>query len=326
MKKSTLTGIFLILVLGFFPFCTKKSAAPETGSAKLEDMLKLIPMDVQAVFAVDLHKAMSTEFVDKSLKEEKNYEEYQKFIKETGIDPKQDIFFLVAALTKGVSGEKQKGVVLLNMKYDKDLILNKIREDKGGITEEDYNGITIYKVEEEKDDNTGAFLDSSNVVFGSEKEVKAVIDVFQKKGENVFKNPELAALIDQSNKSALFWGAIIIPPDTMKQAATQNPMLSSLESVKSATIFFDYQNKTLEAEIKIMSPDEAQNQKVVELLNGFKAMGSMAAAKDPNVGELLEKIKISSAPDHVKIYAKIPESLIDKLQKEKKKEETGEQD
>ena len=62
-----------------------------------------------------------------------------------------------------------------------------------------------------------------------------------------------------------------------------------------------------------MSDDEAQNQQIVDLLSGLKAMGAMAATKDPNVGELLNKIDISSTPDFVKIYANVPEELINKL-------------
>lgn len=50
-------------------------------------------------------------------------------------------------------------------------------------------------------------------------------------------------------------------------------------------------------------------------------MGAMAAAKKPEVGELLDKLEISSGPDHAKIYASIPEDLINKIKSEAKKSE-----
>jgi hypothetical protein len=39
----------------------------------------------------------------------------------------------------------------------------------------------------------------------------------------------------------------------------------------------------------------------------------MAAAQKPELGELLNKIEISSTEDHVKIYCSLPEELINKL-------------
>jgi hypothetical protein len=65
-------------------------------------------------------------------------------------------------------------------------------------------------------------------------------------------------------------------------------------------------------------------------LNGFKALGAGAAAKEPLLGELLNKIEISSEADHVKINASIPEELLrnlsEKLKGEKAKPETEKQD
>ena len=47
----------------------------------------------------------------------------------------------------------------------------------------------------------------------------------------------------------------------------------------------------------------------------------MAATEKPEIGELINKIDITSTADHVKIYASIPEDLINKLKEIEKKEE-----
>jgi hypothetical protein len=73
-----------------------------------------------------------------------------------------------------------------------------------------------------------------------------------------------------------------------------------------------------------MSSDEEKNKQVAEMLNGFKAMGSMAASQKPEIGELINNIEVTSASDHVKIYAKIPEELINKLKAAKEAEEKQE--
>jgi len=144
-----------------------------------------------------------------------------------------------------------------------------------------------------------------------------MIDTYQKKTESVLKNEELAPLIKQTNQDALFWATVLIPPEALEQATSANPMLSSFVGINAASLYFDYKNKNIIAEIKVTGGDEAKNQQIVDVLNGFKAMGAMASTKDPNVGLLLEKIEISSSADHVKVYANVPEDLISKLSSKK---------
>jgi len=80
------------------------------------------------------------------------------------------------------------------------------------------------------------------------------------------------------------------------------------------------------AEIKAMSPDGDKNKNMADALNGFKAMGAMAASKEPELGELMNRIEIVSAADHVKISAVIPEALIESLgQKAMKQKEEGQE-
>ena len=102
-------------------------------------------------------------------------------------------------------------------------------------------------------------------------------------------------------------------------------MLGAFSDIRSIILSFDYKDKNVLAEIKAMSPDEAKNKQMADALNGFKALGAGAAAKEPLVGELLNKIEIGSASDHVKISANIPEALIQNLsQKMKVKRPQGE--
>ena len=325
MKKFTVIGIALIFALFSFVSCGKKSSAPKAGSASVTAMLSLIPVDAKGVCFVDFHKAMNTEIASKTIKEDKNYQKYQEFNKETGIDPQKDVYFVTIALTEAMEQEKTKGAVIINLKYDKDALLSLFRkkaaEEEQELQEGEYNGVMIYAWKENKEEKPYfSFLDDSNIIAGNEVEVKSVIDVSQKKKENVFKNEALSALMEKTNKNALVWGSVLIPQGAMNKIASQNPMLSSLEALNAASSYFDYKNKNIIAEIKVMSSDETKNQQVADLLKGLKAMGGMAAAKKPEVGELMNKIEISSTSDHVKIYASIPEELMNKLKEIEEKE------
>ena len=161
----------------------------------------------------------------------------------------------------------------------------------------------------------GAFLDASNIAVGPEKEVKAVIDVLKKKGENVTSNTELMAQIKGVNKNAMAWGVFAFKAEDVKKMVEATPMLSSLASLKAIILAFDYSNKVLDMEIKAVTSDAGKNKDIADMLNGFKAMGSMAVGGKPEIGELLGKIEITSASDNVRIHAALPEELLNKLGK-----------
>lgn len=156
-------------------------------------------------------------------------------------------------------------------------------------------------------------MDSSNIVIGSEAEVKTVIDIAQKKADNLYKNEGLTDLLAKTEKEGILWGAFLIPEKAVEEAASENPMMSSFKAVRAATLLFDYKNQNIIADIRLMSTDEESNKKIADALNGFKALGAMAAGEKPELGELLNKIEISSTADHVKLYCSLPEELLNKL-------------
>lgn len=326
MRKNAAISIIICLTLFTFISCGKKTGAPTAGTASAEDMLSLIPVDVEGVFFVDVNHAMSTEIAANEIREDEGYQKYQEFIEKTGIDPQKDIYFVAGAIKKITEDEKgeEKGVAIINLKYNKETLLpmiqEKVQEEGRELVEEDYNGFTLYTMWEEKKAVSFSFIDESNIVAGEGVIVKSVLDVLQKTKENVFKNEDLSALINETNTDAMFWAAILFHPETVEKLTQGNPMLSDLEGVKALSLYFDYKGKNIIAEIKIKGGEEAKNKQIAELLTGLKALGSMAAGEKPEVGELMNKIEITSGVDHVKIYASLPEDLINKLKEEKEDE------
>lgn len=325
MKRITAIGLVAFLALFSFTACKKEAEAPEAGTAEATDMLSLLPIDVQGVFFVDVHKAMSTEFATKMIQKDENYQKYQEFVQMSGIDPQKDIYFLAAGLAGPIGGQEQEVAAVVNLKYDRDavigLIQQKLEEEGQELQIEEYYGYTIHKTWQEGEAGAFAFIDDSNIVVGNELPVKSVLDVLNKTRDNVLKNEKLSALLEKTNKEAMFWGAMLIPAETMEQAASANPMVAALKSINAVAMYFDYKNQNIIAEIVAMSPDADSNKQVAEALTGIKSFGAMAAGEKPEIGELLNKIEISSGADHVKIHAEIPEELIQKLQQEKAKEE-----
>jgi hypothetical protein len=322
MKRTAVLGLVVLTLVGFVA-CGKK-ASTEAGSATAESLLNLLPKGTNGVIVLDMHGIMATESFAKALAEEKNKEKYDTFIKETGIDPKNDIYYLVVGLRPAREGRREYGgAFLANLRYNKDILLAKLREtakkeDGREIKEETYNGVTLYSgLEAQAKGRTtvAAFLDDSNIVLGSDVVVKSVIDIKQGRGENLAANAEMQKVIKAANTKALVWGGFAIPPDMMKKAAASNPMLQSLESMSGLILAFDYRNRALTAEIKGLGGDAEKNKNLADMLTGFKAMGGAAAAQNPDLGEVLNRVVIGASADSVSISANIPQDLLDTLQK-----------
>ena len=372
MKKFAVIGITAIFALCSFTSCEEGLFVSKAGPANAENALKLIPKDVMAVFFIDIHRVMTIEFINNLIKEKEKDEtsdeltDFQEFKAKTGIDPEKDINFIVGAITGKTKKGKEDGVGIINLTYNKDLLLSTIKEElakekeeehekqaeeeegeeegeeEHELIEEEYNGFTIYTVrEEEEEEEHGeeekehgkkhekggsfSFLDESNIAVGDKNSVKSVIDVLQKKKENVFKNEGFSSLLTKIDKDAIFWGAALIPSEEINKAISEKPELIILEAVNAASVSLGYKNKNIIADIKIMSSDPIKNQELADNLNGYKSMAALIQIQDLNMAEILDRIEITSFPDHVKIYTSFPEDLpqtiIDKLKMEKTKEE-----
>ena len=315
MKKIAVwTLTFALAVVGF-------SACKSAAVSKTDEILTWLPQSAMGVVVVDVKRAMSTEFVDKSIKENKEYAKYQEFVKETGIDPQRDVYTVGVALMSEPDAEgkpKAQPGVAINMTYKKDVLLAKLKEKATGVTEQDYNGVTIYGMKDKEDEAKppmfGAFFDDTHILFGTETTIKAMIDTAHKKAGNAAKSEVLVPLMKTVNKNAMLWAAISIPKELAAEAE-KSPMTADLKSIKALLMSFDYRDKALQLEIKGIGADADTNKKLADTLNGFKALGSMAGGEKPEIGELIDKIEITSAPDNIKIFANLPDALLTKLSK-----------
>ena len=321
MKKFAVLGLSFLLILSVFSACSKKPSIPKAGSATADDMLTLLPKNSGGVVVVDVHRAMTTDIAQKMIKENKEYQKYQEIISEIGVDPQKDVFFVAVGVSAEMKQNASSAVGVVNLKYNKDKLLAAIKKQESNLEEKTYEGIAMFSSPKEGEKRVfGAFLDESNILIGPEKEVQAVVDIVKKKAESIIKNKEMMALIKGVNRKAMLWSAFLLPAEQMKTMAEGNPMLSNLQFIKSLSLYFDYKNKGLEAEIKAVGTDEKKNKEVADFLNGLKGLGGLTGSQKPELGELLSKIEISSAADFVKIYANIPQDLLDKLSQEAQKQ------
>ncbi len=322
--EKTVVGLLTRSLAASFTACGKKAGIPVAGSATAEDMLTLIPKNVQSVFVIDVHRGMNIPFVDKALKTGEEAEKYKEAIAKIGLDPQKDVYFAAIGIAQTVDAEGKsipQGAGVINLKYDPDKILEQIKKENPEIKEEVYEGVKIFTVpEKEGAPMFGAFLDASNAALGTEAGVKAVIDVMKGKAESVVKNAEIMKLVKTGNTKALVWNITTFTPEQINKMTETTPMLASLKSLQAATMYIDDKNKGLQIEIKALSSDAAKNKEIADMLTGFKALGAMGSSEKPEIGEFLNKIEISSSPDNVKLFVDMPEALLDKLGQDMEKQ------
>lgn len=322
MKRHSLV-VSVMILFAFLVSCTNQGSV-KAGSATAESLLQLIPKDARGVIMVDIHKSLTTDMGQKTLADPKAKAKLDEFVQKSGIDPAKDLYFLAVAITGTGAAGAPEGVAILNLKYNKEALLAKLKAEAKGLQEETYNGVTIYKnldgEEARGGSPEGAFLDESNIALGTDAGIKAVIDLRQKKGESIVKSAEMAPILKNVNKSAICWIAFAVPPELAKKAA-ENPMLKAVEGVTGLTVAFDTMNKDFTADFRTMGGTKEQNTNLANMLTGLKAMGATYASKEPAVGQVLNAIEITSGDNFVKLYARVPAEVMEQLQK--KAEEMG---
>jgi len=325
MKKFIVGSLSLAVLIAAFAACGGKPGLPVAGSAKADDMLTLIPKTAEGVFVIDLKRMLNIAFVDESLKTGDDAAKYKEFIEKTGIDPQKDVFLAAIGISQAAGAEGKpaaQAAGVVNLKYDQAKVLAAIKEKSPELQESVYEGVPIFTAPETDGSAPvyGAFLDDSNIAVGVEAGVKSIIDVFKGKAESALKNSTLMDLVKTANKTALAWSVFSFSPEQIKQMTESTPMLQSLDALKALMIYVDDKNKGLQAEIKAISSDAAKNKELADMLTGLKAMGSMGVSEKPEMGELLNKIEISSGADYIKIFVDLPEALMKKLGEEAKKQ------
>lgn len=316
MKKNMTYGFTLIfLVIFLFPTCNENAKVWKSGVTSAESVMTLLPADIQGVFMIDVNRAMMTKFAIKTINEKDNYLKYHDFVSETGLDPQKDIYWVGIALTGLPEKNGQEGAAVISMAYDQERLLAGLKKENPGMRDIIYNGVTVHTGMKGRGSKPGsaAFLDETHAVFGTETMVKAVIDVYLKKEDNVFKNEPLSWVIEKTNQDAMAWGAFAVSPDDMKAAAPRNSMMGHFQEFHAMTMFFDYRDMTFDMEVRFWGGDQNKNRQLADILTGFKALGVTAAAENPDIGNLLNRFDILAAPDFVTIQAAVPEDLMQKL-------------
>jgi hypothetical protein len=332
MKKIFL-AFSIILLLGMLFIgtgCGEKGASVSQGGV---DMYSLIPADASGIFSINFKKIAGLEIYDKLIeevqkeskkKEGEIFENYQDFITKTGIDPKKDIHFMVAAPFGELEGKDVDFAVVLNLNYDKVKILGLLKESKKEFTEEQYKDITLFKsLDDNKKEICFSFLNKNMIAAGNPAKVKQIVDLSKGEGKSILDSETMKPYLEQFKPDSIISFAFGLPEKVRTKQQTGSPFKMDLSKAEAVWGYVKYDSETWAGEMKLVSPNGEGNKELVNNLNMFKGMGAMAG---PEVAELLNNITLTSSADDITLKFSITNELLEKLQqkaKEKAQSKTG---
>jgi hypothetical protein len=315
-KTLLLPLYFLVLVIIFYSSsCTPQPKIPVAGSARGQDMLTLIPAESPAFLIVNWNKIMNLSLIQKTLKDQYNFNSLEKKIEPFNLKAEKDVYFLALVATDEMKKIPANLALLINLKYQKEKLVPPGSDKNSNL--ENYQGIPYLPFIEidGKAVVCVAFLDNSNLALGSEEAIKKIIEVYNKKISNVLKNKNLKTYLQDINKNALTFGLFQLPDYWLKERISQNPSLKLWQDINYISSFSDYRNGSYLIEINIYAKDRSQHKKIAEMLNGFKALGLAATGQVPELGQILDSLEITSTERYVKVFLSLKEDIILKLEK-----------
>jgi hypothetical protein len=319
MNKKMLAVTLVFALLLVMPACKKKTP----GRLSSEGNLAMVPEGAVMLVAFDFQQFSDLALFDKLIKDDwqkgkgpgEVFANYQDFVQKTGIDLKKDVYSVTAGIYGELGGADPQMLGIVNLKYDKDKVLGLLKQNNVIIAEDNYRGLGVYtlKGDDAKKEARLAFLNAYNVAIGTEAQVKQAVDLSQNSGKSVLKNAAMMKYVDMLKKDSLFWLAIGNIPDKIKNAPAGGMMPVDLSKAEGFIGYLDYKGKTFSGEFQLLSRNEQGNKQVVDMLNGLKALGAMGSAKEPELGQVLNGIQLSSTAEAIKLAFSLPEELMNKL-------------
>ena len=284
----------------------------------LPEAVAYLPADAQAVFGMNVQKFVASPIYARF--EQRHGDEFGKdladFIARTGVDPRRDIRYIVAAGKPG-GNHDGTGVVIAEGSFNPESIKSFIRS-KAAPIEVPYNDATVLMIPESdgsKVEKGIAFLSQKEIALGELGALKAVLDIRKGGKESVLDNPTLGPLIKTLNPDEMFWFAGDAS-NILSKAPTNTPLGGNIAAILHV---FGTLNLTdaVDGIITVTAKDEVSAAKLADVARGLVALGELASDQNPDLGELLKGVNVQQSKDQIRLKVNFPIDLLEKLDKGK---------
>jgi len=285
------------------------------GEAAKKESFELIPVDCNVVFGIDWKKIQASPLGPKMM--EGVPADVQPMLK--------DVDGMVLGMkVQGMERDAKEFVGIVNGKLDSAALLNQLtlQAQKTGTTvqEQVYEGVKIHSTAKEPTFGT-AFV-SGLAIFGKVDTVKRAIDLSNKKGDSIEKNPVMMDLVKGVDKSKMLWAVASIPEGAIPAGGAGNPM-ASLSSVKAVDLAVDY-TKELTLDLGIFAATKEDAQQMMTMANSYKTLfGASLASKRPELGKILSSLAIDAKENKVILSLKLDQATVEDLANKAKQSGAG---
>ncbi|NWG14264.1 MAG: hypothetical protein HXY20_12085 [Acidobacteria bacterium] len=310
--------VVLFLVVGIVAGLALYSGL--TVNASIPDLpraVRYLPADSHAVFGMNVQKFVKSPIFARF--EEKHGEQIGKdlaeFTARTGVDPRKDIDYVVAAGKPGAE-RGGNGVVIAVGRFSTAAITNFINAHASPIRV-DYKHATVYMIPEKEGSAVEkglAFLTDSEIALGDLESLKAVLDVREDPAKGIGSNAALAPLLDALNPDEMFWFAGD-PSTVLSRAPKNTPLGGGLNTIKQV---YGTLNLTdaVSGKISVTATDKEAAGKLADIARGLVALGQLAGDRAPEIAELMKGIAVTQdlEKNTVLLSVNFPFELIERLE------------
>jgi hypothetical protein len=273
--------------------CAKKSAiGPKIDPA----LATLIPEDTTLVVGTRLEALEKTPVYQKYLAD-RTFPQVETFAKETGLDPKKDLWELLF-----VSNGKNN-VLLGRGKFANEM---EPRLEKKGARRFGYKGYNL--IGDEK--AAVVFISSSTAAMGATESLKFLLD---QRGASKGPPAALQASMKEIPADAQFWAAYAGGPVDLALPGNLANITKLVGSIQTGSIYFDLRSGLNGVAVGDCSTDQGAED-VQGALKAFIGLGRLnTPASEPEMQKVWDGIRVTLADKRVRLYIDVPEQQVDRF-------------
>ena len=316
----------VVVGLAFYSTHVARASAPN-----LPHSIHYLPASSNGIFGMNVQKFIQSPLYQRiqAKQGDRIGQDLQDFIAKTGVDPTKDVQYIIAA---GRPGEGKGGgvaVVVGSRKFDTDKIMTFITTNtKTAPIETPYKKGKVIMIPESdgtKLEKGIAFLSDIEIAMGDLDSLKAVLDIQAGDAAGI-DTTSLGALVTSLDPNEMFWFAGD-PGAVMAKNPTGNPLVGNLSAIRSIYGTLDM-STAIVGNITATTADADSANKLVSVINGFVALGSLAASQSNQSQEfknLIGQIVINAKADinnekklyKVLVSLNVPFDVLGKLEQAK---------
>jgi hypothetical protein len=280
----------------------------------LPEAVAYLPAESHAVFGMNVRKFVDSPIYAKF--EEKHGQkiagDLADFIAKTGVDPRRDLTYVVAA-GRAVDHEG-KGAIIAVGRFNTAAITSFIHTYVVPIRV-DYKETQVLMFPEKNGTEVEkgvAYLSESEIALGDLESLKEVIDVRSGGSPGILNNATLAPMLKALNPEEMFWFAGDAAT-ILANAPAHTPFVGSISSVQTVMGTVNLTD-AVNGRITATAKDEDSARKLADVARGFVALGQLAGNHQADLSELIKGISVTQDRNAVRLMVNFPFDLLEKLE------------